>query len=86
MMINKGCLSIYENNTIDEIKRKLITRGSVYQRREIQYLQGKAILQFEDESRITLTKVGGINLPSFTRHKVSWTEAESETIWLAIHY
>ncbi len=48
-------------------------------------LQGEAILSFEEKD-INL-KVGDyINIPAHTKHKVSWTKPNTQTIWLAVHY
>ncbi|MFT7004119.1 MAG: cupin 2 domain-containing protein [Sulfurimonas sp.] len=49
-------------------------------------LKGEAILSFVDKADKKL-KVGDyLNIPAHTKHKVSWTKADVETIWLAIHY
>ena len=49
-------------------------------------LQGSATLAFEDQNSIVLNEGDYINIPSHTKHKVTWTEPDRETIWLAIHY
>ena len=49
-------------------------------------LQGKAIISFEDEDDITLKPGDYLNIPAHKKHRVSWTQDGSETIWLAIHY
>lgn len=49
-------------------------------------LRGSAILSFENEPSIKL-KVGDfVNIAANKKHKVEWTEPDTETIWLAIHY
>jgi len=48
-------------------------------------LKGAATLSFETED-IELITGDYINIPTHTRHKVSWTDPDTETIWLAIHY
>lgn len=49
-------------------------------------LQGEAILSFEDKEDISLKSGDYINIPAHTKHKVSWTKPDIETIWLAVHY
>ncbi len=49
-------------------------------------LQGGAKIAFEDGSETELTAGDYINIPAHTRHRVSWTDPETETIWLAVHY
>ncbi|MES0328384.1 MAG: cupin domain-containing protein [Gammaproteobacteria bacterium] len=49
-------------------------------------LRGSAILSFENEPSIKL-KVGDfVNIAAHKKHKVEWTEPDTETIWLAVHY
>jgi len=49
-------------------------------------LQGEAILSFENKQDVRLKNGDYINIPAHTKHKVTWTIPNSETIWLAIHY
>jgi cupin 2 domain-containing protein len=49
-------------------------------------LQGEAVLSFENKEEVRLKAGDYINIPAHTKHKVSWTLPEKETIWLAIHY
>lgn len=49
-------------------------------------LKGNATLAFEDQKSIDLNEGDYINIPSHTKHKVTWTDPDRETIWLAIHY
>lgn len=49
-------------------------------------LKGNAVISFEDEADIKLKAGSHINIPTHKRHRVSWTNPETETIWLAIHY
>lgn len=49
-------------------------------------LQGKAVISFEDEDDITLKPGDYLNIPAHKKHRVSWTQDSSETIWLAVHY
>lgn len=49
-------------------------------------LQGSAIISFEEEEDVKL-KVGEyLNIPAHKRHRVSWTDEEQKTLWLAVHY
>lgn len=49
-------------------------------------LKGKAVLVFEDQITIDLNEGDYINIPCHTKHKVTWTDPDNETIWLAVHY
>lgn len=49
-------------------------------------LKGAAIIAFEDDDDVRLESGDYLNIPAHTRHRVKWTEPDSETVWLAIHY
>lgn len=49
-------------------------------------LKGEAIISFESEKEVTLGVGDYLNVPAHTKHKVSWTDPDTETIWLAVHY
>lgn len=49
-------------------------------------LQGEATLSFYDGNDVELKEGDYINIPAKTKHKVSWTKPNEETIWLAIFY
>ena len=49
-------------------------------------LQGEATLSFDDESSIKLEAGDYINITAHTKHEVTWTKPDIETIWLAVHY
>lgn len=49
-------------------------------------LQGSGTLIFEDGSSATLQKGDYINIPAHKRHKVSWTDPDNITVWLAVSY
>ena len=49
-------------------------------------LQGEAKLTFADDHSEHLVAGSYINIPARTKHKVTWTSPDIETIWLAIHY
>lgn len=52
----------------------------------VMVLEGAARILFEGAREIYLSKGDYVNITSHTRHKVTWTDPERETIWLAIHY
>lgn len=49
-------------------------------------LRGKGTLTFEDGRSVNLGAGDYINIPAHTRHKVSWTDPDNVTIWLAVFY
>ena len=49
-------------------------------------IQGEAQLRFEDGKVITLKAGDYLNIPAHCKHRVDWTTADTETIWLAIFY
>jgi len=50
-------------------------------------LKGHARLQLEDnDETIELTAGNYINIPAHVKHRVEWTDPDSETVWLAVHY
>jgi len=49
-------------------------------------LKGSAIITFEAGEDTSLQAGDHINIPAHTKHKVSWTDPDIETIWLAIYY
>lgn len=49
-------------------------------------LKGRARILFYGEEEINLRAGDYLNIPAHKKHKVSWTDTETETIWLAIHY
>lgn len=49
-------------------------------------LKGAATLTFEDGAEVHLSSGEYLDIPAHTKHKVSWTDPEVETIWLAVHY
>jgi cupin 2 domain-containing protein len=49
-------------------------------------LQGAAIIAFENGEDVRLERGDYLNIPAHTRHRVKWTQPDSETVWLAIHY
>ncbi|PIB13915.1 cupin domain-containing protein [Vibrio rotiferianus] len=49
-------------------------------------LQGAGELTYEDGSVKRLETGDHVNIPAHTKHRVSWTDPEQETIWLAVFY
>lgn len=49
-------------------------------------LKGEAVLLLADESSVSLKAGDYINITAHQKHKVEWTDPDTETIWLAIHY
>jgi len=50
-------------------------------------LKGNAGLLFEGDENVVILKPGDyINIPSHTKHRVEWTDPNTETVWLEIHY
>jgi len=52
----------------------------------VMILKGKAILSFKNHKDIKLKEGDYINIKAHTKHKVSWTNPDKKTIWLAIFY
>src|SRR5690554_4510519 len=52
----------------------------------VMLLQGAARLRLVDpEEDVTLQPGDSLLIPAHRRHRVEWTEPETETIWLALH-
>ena len=50
-------------------------------------LKGSAGLRIDGETETRVLKPGDyLYLPAHVRHRVEWTEAKGETIWLALHH
>lgn len=49
-------------------------------------LEGEAILSFKDKEDIKLFKGDSYFIAAHTKHKVSWTIPNKETIWLACFF
>ena len=49
-------------------------------------IQGRARLQMQEQIKMIDLKPGDhLLLPAHQRHRVDWTDPDTETIWLAIH-
>lgn len=80
-----------ENLKIDRIVSKGHTSPSSgwYDQAENEWvvvLKGEAIITFESTNEIRLTPGNYINIPARKKHKVTWTDPNMVTVWLAIHY
>ena len=49
-------------------------------------LKGAATLLFENNSSVQMKTGDYINIPAHKKHKVEWTDPETETVWLTVHY
>ena len=49
-------------------------------------LKGNAELTFADKTIVRLEEGSYIHIPPHKKHRVSWTDPEQETVWLAVHY
>lgn len=50
-------------------------------------LNGSAGLLFEGKDEITVMRPGDyLNIPARMRHRVEWTDAAKETVWMAVFY
>ncbi|MFA5323580.1 MAG: cupin domain-containing protein [Smithella sp.] len=49
-------------------------------------LEGSGSILFENGEEVNLKKGDYLNIPAHTRHKVTGTNPDSITIWLAFHY
>jgi cupin 2 domain-containing protein len=49
-------------------------------------LEGSGILLFEDGREITLTRGDYLHIPAHVRHRVTWTDPDRVTVWLAVFY
>lgn len=49
-------------------------------------LRGSAGLEFDDGTGAELGPGDWLDIPARRRHRVAWTDANEETVWLAVHY
>lgn len=52
----------------------------------VMVLQGAGTLSFEDGSSCTLSAGDYLQIPAHCRHRVSWTDPDRVTIWLAVFH
>jgi cupin 2 domain-containing protein len=49
-------------------------------------LEGSGTILFENGNEVTLRKGDHITIPSHARHKVTWSDPNEVTVWLAVFY
>lgn len=50
-------------------------------------VRGSATLVFADTPQAVALQAGDyVLIPAHRRHRVSWTDPEQETLWLAVHF
>jgi cupin 2 domain-containing protein len=50
-------------------------------------VQGEAVLAFEGEAGpLRLLPGMHVDIPAHVRHRVAWTPADRDTVWVAVHY
>ncbi|KZN69778.1 cupin domain-containing protein [Pseudoalteromonas luteoviolacea] len=52
----------------------------------VMVLKGAGELTFENGQVVRLLAGEHINIPAHCKHKVSWTQPDEETVWLAVFY
>lgn len=52
----------------------------------VMVLQGSGTLTFEDGSTCHLSTGDYVNIPARHKHRVSWTDPNQLTLWLAVFY
>jgi len=49
-------------------------------------LKGAAAIRFDARDQVIELREGAyLSIPAHTRHRVEWTQSDTETVWLAIH-
>ena len=84
-------LLLHKNIKIERIVSKghTSTKTGWYDQKENEWvivLEGSGSIMFENGEEIDLKKGDYLNIPAHTRHKVTRTDPDNITIWLAIHY
>lgn len=49
-------------------------------------LKGAGKLEFDDDRMVDMEVGDWLEIPARVKHRVVWTDPESDTIWLAVHY
>lgn len=53
----------------------------------VMVLSGGAAILFEGEQEVREMRPGDyVLIPAHARHRVAWTDAKKETVWLAVHF
>ena len=72
--------------------KRIVSKGHTtdwYDQQENEFvvvLKGAARLEFENNQFREMGPGDCILIPARVRHRVAWTEAESETVWLVVHF
>lgn len=83
--------------TTDAVRvERIVSRGHVtpegdwYDQDEgewVMVMKGRAKILFEEGLREVCMEAGDhLNIPAHQRHRVSWTDPDQDTIWLAVFY
>ncbi len=81
-------------NSAVKIER-IISRGHVSpetgwydqgQNEWVMVVKGEAVISYDDGRDFRLRQGDYLDIPARQRHKVSWTDPDCETIWLAVFY
>lgn len=49
-------------------------------------IEGNAKILLENDEPITLNAGDYLNIPAHKKHRIEWTDQETETIWLTVFY
>jgi cupin 2 domain-containing protein len=52
----------------------------------VMVIDGQATIEFVDGTLVSLRKGDYLNIPAHSKHKVSWSDPNQITIWLAVFY
>ena len=79
----------------DNIKiQRIVSKGQVspetgwYDQQQNEWvivIKGEAVITFE-QTEVAMQAGSYINIPAHTKHKVSWTHPDLETVWLVVYY
>ncbi len=52
----------------------------------VMVVEGAGTILFEDGTEQRLDKGDYLHIPAHTKHKVTWTDPDRGTVWLAVHF
>ncbi|MCP5306256.1 MAG: cupin domain-containing protein [Chromatiaceae bacterium] len=52
----------------------------------VMVLQGRGSIAFDDGTEVSLGKGDYVTIRAHRRHKVTWTDPDAATLWLAVFY
>jgi cupin 2 domain-containing protein len=82
-------------DTTSVLVERIVSRGHAsadgfwYDQKEherVLLVQGAALREMEGSGEFSLRAGDWIDIPAHTRHRVTWTDPDVETIWLAMFY